>query len=498
MARMNRRRFLGTTAAAAAAVTVVPRHVLGGPGYVAPSDQITAACIGVGSQGTRVMMDFLKQSQIRIVSVCDVNRGSDDYIQWGDNEIRDKVRELIKNPAYGASIKGCRCGMLPAKEIVEAYYALQKESGIYSGCRAYEDFRELLDKEQDVDAVIIGTADHAHAPVAIHAMRKGKHVFCQKPMTNTVHAARLMAGISKEMKVATQVATGNAASEDTRVLCEWIWAGVIGPVREVHNWSARPFWPQGMDRPAEKQPVPKYLNWDLWLGPAPFRPYHMVYLPFVWRGWYDFGSSAIGDMGCYSFDTLFRVLRLDAPAVIDASSTVPYLRQKTSVSPFENKESYPASCMIHFDFPARGDMPPVAVHWYDGALKPAVPAELGDEAMPEEGMLFVGDDGKILCGFNGRRPRLIPKSKMDLLAPPPKTLPRSIGHLEEWIEACKGGAPAAANFEFAGRVTETILAGNVATRLGKKIQWDGQNLQVPGVPEADAIIHPPAREGWEF
>ena len=494
---INRREFLGTAAAAAAAFTIVPRHVLDGSEHVAPSEKINIGCIGVGAQGTRVMMDFLRQPEVQVVSVCDVNKDSRDYCEWSPNELRGKVRELIGKPNWGKGFKGCRAGREPAREIVEGYYANQKQSGRYKGCSAYNDFREMLEKERDIDAVIVGTPDHLHAIISMKAMKLGKHVYCQKPFTHSIFEARQLAKVCQETKVATQVATGNQASEATRLLCEWIWDGAIGPVREVHNWSSRPFWPQGMNRPAETPPVPTGLDWDLWLGPAPYRPYHPAYLPFVWRGWYHFGAGAIGDMGCYSFDTLFRVLKLVPPVSVEASSSGMYEIKNGIGNRQVNNETFPRASIIRFHFPAREDMPPLTIHWYDGGIKPSEPIELeGEQGMPAEGLLFVGDHGRILCRFDGGNPRLIPQSKMDAYVPPPKTLPRSIGHDEEWIQACKSGQPAGANFEFAGPVTETFLAGNVALRVGKKIQWDGPNLKVTNLPEADDYIHREYRKGW--
>lgn len=498
--QLGRREFvLGSLGA----FTIVPRRVLGGAGYVAPSDKINIAFIGTGSQGLRVMLDFLTQPDVQAVAVCDPNRSSDDYPQWSPNEFASRVSKLlggrdepwIRALSTDRKIQLTRrlvatagvAGREPCQKIVNAYYGLQTRSGNYDGCKAYEDFRELLEKESDVDAVVVGTTDHLHAAVSIAAMRKGKHVFCQKPMTQNVWEARRMAEVAHETGVATQVAVGNQASEDTRLLCEWIWAGAIGKVRLVVNWSARPYWPQGLDRPTETPPVPEGLNWDLWLGPAPWRPYHPLYLPFNWRGWYDFGSGAIGDMGCYSFDTIFRVLRLEAPEVVEASSTELY------------EESYPKACLMRWKFGARGDMPPVEIHWYDGGLKPPYIEELEGKPMPEEGLLFVGDEGKILCQFHGRNPRLLPEARMKSFTPPPKTLPRSPGNEREWLNACKGAKePCGANFIFTAKVTETILLGNVALRAGGRIRWDPARFAVPGHDSAKQLLQPPRREGWEL
>ena len=303
-----------------------------------------------------------------------------------------------------------------------------------------------------------------------------------------------MAEVARSTGVATQIAVGNQASEATRLLCEWIWDGAIGPVREVHNWSSRPFWPQGIDRPKEAQPVPEGLDWDLWLGPAPERPFNRAYLPFSWRGWSDFGCGALGDMGSYSYDTIFRVLKLEAPLSVEASSSERY------------EETYPLASIVRYNFAARGDMPAVKFNWYDGGLKPPRPDEL-EESRPmkgegedgNEGLLFVGDRGKILCAFNGANPRIIPESKMSSYKQPPKTLPRSPGNEREWLDACKGGkVKPGGNFEFSGMVTETLLLGNLAVRAGERLNWDRSNLKVLNSEAAQKSVVPERRKGWEL
>ncbi len=501
-ATVSRRNFVSGAASAAIGFSIVPRHVLGGPGYVPPSEKINIAFIGTGSQGLRVMLDFLKEPDVQAVSVCDPNKESGDYPQWDNSEFCKSVRELLKVESgwewlspnqpiqltHSMKVTSGMAGREPCRKIVEAYYGSQKRSGQYRGCTPYADFRDLLEKEKDIDAVVVGTTDNLHATVSIAAMRKGKHVFCQKPMTHTIHEARRVAEVARETGVATQVAIGNQASEDTRLLCEWIWAGAIGPVREVVNWSTRPFWAQGVERPRDSQAVPEELNWDLWLGPAPERPFHHAYLPFVWRGWYDFGCGAFGDMGCYSFDTIFRVLKLEAPTSVDASTTERY------------EETYPQASIVRFNFPARGNMPPVRMTWYDGGLKPAPPAEL-EEGRPMgqdgEGLLFVGDKGTIMCEFHGGNPRLIPESKMKAYQQPPKSLPRSPGNEREWLDACKGGkTKPGANFEFSGVVTETLLLGCVAQRTGPSLVWDRAKLKVTNEAAAQQCVRPDVRSGW--
>jgi len=505
---VSRREFLTRTASAAAAFSIVPRHVLGGAGYIPPSDKVNIAFIGVGSQGLRVMLRFLKEPEVQAIAVCDPNNSSANPPQWEDHEFCKSVRKLLgvetgwdwlspDQPIqlnHSLRVTSGVAGREPCQAIVNAYYASQQRSGGYHGCAAFTDFRELLEKQKDIDAVVVCATDNLHAAISAAAMKKGKHVFCQKPLTHTIYEARRMAEIAKETGVATQIAVGNQASEATRLLCEWIWDGAIGPVREVHNWSTRPMWPQGIERPKESQPVPEGLDWDLWLGPAAERPFHQAYLPFVWRGWGEFGCGALGDMGSYSFDTIFRVLKLEAPLSVEASSSARY------------EETYPLASIVRYTFPARGDMPPVKFNWYDGGLQPARPEELGEEHPvigededEDEGLLFVGDRGKILCGFNGARPKLIPQSRMDSYKQPPKTLPRSPGNEREWLDACKGGkVKPGGNFEFAGRVTETLLLGNVALRSGQRLSWDPANLKVLNSDSAQKFVRPERRRGWEL
>ena len=505
---VSRRHFLGKSAGAALAFSIVPRHLLGGPGFVPPSDKVNIAFIGVGAQGLRVMLHFLKEPDVQGVAVCDVNKASADYPQWDTHEFSKSVRSLLgvdsgwdwlspDQPiqlSHTLKVTSGVAGREPSQQIVNALYASRKSSGKYNGCAAYSDYRELLEKQKDVDAVVVCTTDHLHAVISAAAMKKRKHVFCQKPLTHTISEAQQIAEIARQTGVATQIAVGNQASEATRLLCEWIWDGAIGPVRQVHNWSSRPFWPQGVERPKETQPVPDGLDWDLWLGPAPERPFHHAYLPFVWRGWADFGCGALGDMGCYSYDTIFRVLKLEAPMSVEASSTDRY------------DETYPLASIIRYHFGPRGDMPAVNFTWYDGGLRPPTPEEVSesqfskaDEEEENEGLLFVGDRGKILCGFNGSNPRLIPKAKMDAYKQPPKTLPRSPGNEREWLDACKGGkVKPSGNFEFSGMVTETLLLGNLAIRAGQRLEWDRTNLKVLNSDAAQKIVAPERRKGWEL
>lgn len=435
---------MGAAGATAAAFTIVPRHVLGGPGNTPPSEKLNIAGIGVGGRGSGVLQGVESQN---IVALCDVDT--------------ERAAQAFKR---------------------------------HPDAKIYRDFRRMLDKEEkNIDAVTVATPDHVHAPASMMAIKMGKHVYCEKPLAHSIYEARMLTEAAREHKVATQFGTQGQASEGNRLICEYIWDGAIGPVREVHVWVDRPlskgqdfYWAQGVGRPAETPPVPETLEWDLWLGPAPERPYNPIYCPFTWRGWLDFGTGALGDMGCHSFDPIFRALKLGYPSSVEATSTL------------LNDETFPVASIVRYEFGARGDMPPVKLTWYDGGLKPARPEELDEgRRMRPEGILFIGDKGKLL------NERLIPESRMKEYGKPPEVLPRSPGHFEEWINACKGGEPARANFDWAGPMTEVVLLGNVALRrelreklTETKLYWDGPNMSCTNVPEANEYLRREYRKGW--
>jgi len=454
---ISRRSFIGRTAAAAGAFTIVPSHVLGGPGKVAPSDKLNIACVGVGGKGRS---DIASVSSENVVALCDVDDTQmDNFLKYASEE-RERPELNLK-----------------LKELFEKAHK-------------YRDFRVMLEKEKSVDAVVVSTPDHTHAVIAMMAIKMGKHVFCQKPLTHTVYEARMLAKAAKENNVTTQMGNQGHASEGARLINEWIWDGAIGDVREVHAWTDRPIWPQGIERPEEIPSVPPTLDWNLWLGPAPYRYYHPAYCPFVWRGWYDFGTGAVGDMGAHILDHPFWALKLNAPTTISASSTK------------MTEDSYPLASTVHFTFPARGTMPLVKLTWYDGGIMPPRPEELevgrrmGDE---DGGVLFVGDKGKLMCNCYGNNPRLIPETKMIEYTRPEKTIPRSPGIHEEWIEACKAGKKSTTDFSYAAQLTETMLLGNIATRLQSRniiLEWDSEKMEITNLPEANEYLHKDYRDGW--
>jgi predicted dehydrogenase len=363
--------------------------------------------------------------------------------------------------------------------------------------RTYHDFREMLETEKDnLDAVVVGTPDHTHAIVTRTALRLGKHVYCEKPLTRSVKEARVVTETARQAGTATQMGNQGMAFDGNRLIKEWLADGAIGAVHEVHVWSDRPtskgtkklWWAQGIERPQDTPPVPESLKWDLWLGPAPYRVYHPAYAHFRWRGWWDFGSGGLGDMGIHNLAPVFDALRLGAPQAVSGSST-PVL-----------EDSVPAACVVHYEFPAREGLPPVTLHWYDGGMMPPRPPELepGEELDREDGILFTGEKGKMLVeGWGGRVPRLLPDSRMRDYRRPPKPLPRSIGHYAEFLQACRKGSPTASSFQFAGPLTEAVLLGMVCVRVGgHRLIWDRDRLEVTNHPEANRYLHYDYRAGW--
>jgi predicted dehydrogenase len=358
----------------------------------------------------------------------------------------------------------------------------------------YRDFRKMLEKQKDdIDAVIVATPDHFHAVAAMAAMRLGKHVYVQKPLTHSVYEARRLTEAAREYKVMTQMGNQGHSGEGCRLVCEWIWDGAIGDVREVHAWTDRPIWPQGIERPQDTPPTPDTLDWDVWLGPAPQRPYHPSYLPFNWRGWWDFGTGALGDMACHILDPVVWALKLGYPKKVWAESTP------------VNSETAPLVSQVHYEFPARSGMPEVKMTWNDGRMLPVRPECLEPDrrmGVDGNGVLFIGDKGVLMCGAYGESPQLIPVAAMQAYKRPAKTIeriPEGQGqHEGDWLRACKDGKPACSNFDVAGYLTEIILLGNLAIRTGKQLDWDGPTMTVTNVPEANQYVKREYRSGWSL
>jgi predicted dehydrogenase len=507
---MSRRNFLTNVATGGAAMAIVPRHVLG-RGFTPPSDMLNIAGVGVGGMGRANLINLASQN---IVALCDVDWGyAGKAFDRLDTEIPNLEKRLDQpDPQATPGQPPVEFDRFKAKARLAGMIRLKNEH--WPKAKRYQDFREMLEKQTDIDAVLVATSDHMHAPIALAAMALGKHVYVQKPLTWSIDEARQLARRAKETKVATQMGNQGHSFNDARTTVEYLQAGAIGDVREVHIWTNRPlgFWPQGVPRPealkepsdtlrwngpgvnarlaaamAGDYPVPDKLSWDLFLGVGPHVDYHPIYHPFNWRGWSDWGVGAIGDMGAHLIDHSMWALNLGLPSTVETVST-----------PF-NGVSYPHATQTFYEFPARGSMPPVKLTWYDGGLMPNKPEELGDEDLNKGGgALLIGSKGKLLHDTYGLKPRLLPKSLHDSYGKPPQKLPRieNEDHEMNWVNAAKGKTETSCPFEYAARLTEVMLLGVVALRAGKKINYDGRNMRVTNVAQANDFLRREYRQGW--
>ncbi len=446
---LSRRRVLRSAGATVAAITIAPRHVLGGAGHTPPSDKLTLAGVGIGGVGAG-QIGACAGVGFQVAVLCDVD-------------------DVYAKRTYDR----------------------------YPQARRYRDFREMLEAEGDkIDAVYCGTPDHTHAIITLAALKKKKHVCCVKPLTRTIAESRVVVSAAKKAGVATQVTASANTNEPACRTCELIWAGAIGSVRETHVWSNRPLWPQGMLRPADQDDVPSTLDWKLWIGPAPMRPFkahwpknhlalkqiktgrppNAVYHPWNFRGWWDFGTGALGDMGCHHINTPFRALKLEHATSVHATAT--------KVFP----ETAPLGSIVTYDFPARGDMAPTRVVWYDGGLQPPCPPGL--RQLPGSGVLYVGDKGMMLDS------RILSPERAKKFKNVPRTLPRRSGTWGEWMEACRGGEPAGCHFEWADLLTEFVILGNIAIRTGQWLEWDAKHAKFTNSEAANKYVNPPYHNGW--
>jgi predicted dehydrogenase len=462
---LNRRQFI-TKSTTLAAATIVPRHVLGGPGYISPSNQLNVAVIGTGGQGITNIKEFLKHSDVKITAICDVAEF------WDNSDLYYR-----HNGGRGPAIKAI------------SEHHRQTSSKGYHGCKVYVDFRLMLEKsEKDIDAVVVATPNHTHAVASMAAIQAGKGVYCEKPLTYSVYESRRIAQAARQAKVATQLGNQGHSTDDIRRAVEWVRDGAIGEIRQVYAWAGENLIPKFTERPKETPPVPEGLNWDLWLGPAKERPYHPAYAPLVWHYWWDFGGGKLGNFGCHTLDTAVWALNLEHPTLIESSSTQ------------LSKETTPIASTCHYKFPARGTQPAVDLFWYDGGIRPPRPdcLELKRNLPPNGGSLLVGDKGAILSGTWSGSPRIIPEKKMREYKHPRATIPRSLGHRRDWINACKGGPPASSNFDYGARLTEIVLLGVVSLRTATTLHWDGPNMRATNAPHVEPFIHGHFRKGWEI
>ncbi|MCB0839616.1 MAG: Gfo/Idh/MocA family oxidoreductase [Bacteroidetes bacterium] len=472
---MKRRTFLSISSTAAAGLTIVPRHVLGGKGYIPPSDKLNIAAIGVGGKGAVNIERSFNGGTDNIVALCDV-----------DDRMAVEARKQFSKAPY------------------------------------YRDYREMLEKEdKNIDAVLVSTPDHMHGVQALAAMKMGKHVYCEKPLTHDIYEARILTQAAEKYKIVTQMGNQGSSGDSTRYVEAWIQDGLIGDIHKVHVWTNRPVWPQGIPFPKEKHKVPKEVDWDLWLGTAPQRDFNSIYIPANWRGWVDFGTGSLGDMGCHFIDVPFRALKLGYPTSVYCSVSGKY----SGFFEVDNTmDSYPAAAKIHIKFPARGNMPPVEMIWYDGGIQPARPNELlPDETLGEwdGGILFEGSQGKMMAGLFGQNPTILPTAKMKYIKKPEPARPlvenAEEGHQQQWVKACKEGYGAYTSSSFAdsGPLTETVLMGNLAVLSynyavkeeswqgwsypgRKELLWDGENMKITNFEPANAFVKRKYRGDWDF
>jgi predicted dehydrogenase len=504
---------LRTGGAAAAAFTIVPRHVLGGPGFVPPSEKITLACIGFGTQAIREIGGILASPDVQVVAVCDVEKDGVHYLEWGKNQIRDTIRRLIGEPNWREGSSHVPGGRDVGREIVETYYAKRRGTQRSKGCATYADFRELLDQEKDVTAIKVMTPDHTHAAIALAALKKGLNVIVHKPLANRVLEARAVIEAARATKLATHFLPASEGNAQKQAV-DMIKAGAIGTLREIHNWSMRPMWPQYPTLPADSPPVPSGFDWSLWLGPSPDRPYHPHYTHTTFRGWYEFGGGSIADMGHYSLWPLFQLLDLDSPISVESTPSHVCTVSGDVCQRIRNDFSFPAACTVRMRFAPRGDRAGLDISWYDGGIKPPVPEELvaENQELPEEGMMFVGDRGKILGGFRSENPRLIPEARMrayraahDLPEPAPRQNEggRQGGDPSArnaaWIRAFKGGPPSYGDFTLAGPISDAMNLAAVSLRLGgRRLLWDAAAAKITNIAEANRFLTRDYRPGWEM
>jgi hypothetical protein len=501
----NRRKFLGTAATTAAAFTIVPRHVLGGPGVVPPSDKITLAYIGTGTEGLREMLPLLPVQDIQIVAVCDPNKYAIGYRDWSKDGILNSIRRTIGKPGWNTWSPGeIPGGRDVGQDVVNSYYANNRGTGTYKGCSAYADFRELLEKEKDLNAVKIMTPDHLHGVISIAAMRKGKHTIMHKPIANRLKEAKLVIDTARETGVSTHFMPWDSNGSMDQVMA-WIHDGSIGTLREVHNWTNRPVWPQYATIPTDTPPVPQGFDWDLWLGPEADRPYHPNYTHMVFRGWYDFGGGSMADMGHYSLWTVFNALELSGPTSIEPMFSHDCAFRDTVSTTIKNDFSFPTASITRFRYPAKGQRPAIDLIWYDGGMRPPTPEELDEDhkEFPAEAMMFVGDKGKILAGFRIEQPRLIPERRMagQKQPEPPERRRREPGELspglKQWIEGCRGGKHSPGSFVNAGPISEAVNLYAVALRTRRRLLYDAATMTITNVPEANQYLSRQYRAGWE-
>jgi hypothetical protein len=504
MSKITRRKFLGGVAAATA-FTIVPRRVLGGRRHVAPSDMILLAQVGCGTQAQRqVNTGLIRRDDVQIVALVDPNKDSQNYVDWEPFGNRTRIRNFLEEPAWGEGDTGIRAGRDVARQITETYY--RKHNRPAAGIRSYEDYREMLEKERDIQGIVNITPDHQHGSINIAALRKGRAAISHKPVANVLHEVRRVLQASRDSSAPSHL-LAYSNTPDRHTLAAWIDGGVIGTVREVHNWTNRPFWPQGWQEYYKSgPPVPAGFNWELWQGPEPDRPYHPNYTFCLYRGWYAYGAGCLGDMGFYSLWQPYRILKLGVPEFVEGRPNNDAVVDDKSVSDGGHVSlvGLPKASTVRWRHPATASRPAIDTFWYDGGMKPQTPEELYDdkEDLADEGMLFIGDKGKILCDFRGNKPRLIPQARQrafegSITAP---DFDKTAGD-DEWINAIRNHAKSSkGSFEEVAPLAEAVTLANIALRVPyKRLLWDAQKMEFTNSPEANKLIRrEQTRPGWEL
>ena len=501
---IDRRKFIKMTATGALAFSIVPRHVLGGTGFIAPSDKLTLAYVGCGTQGLRELLPMLAVPGIQVISVCDPNKDAVGYRDWSPNGLRDEIRKAIGKADWTSggdnTVPG---GRENGRDIVDTYYSNKRGGDSFKACTAYADYRELLEKEKDLDAVKIMTPDHLHGLFAIAALKRNKHVLMHKPVSNRLLEGKAVIELARsKSNIVTHLVPWDSNGSMDQVM-EWINSNKIGKLKEVHNWTNRPVWPQFSVLPAETTPVPEGLNWDLWLGPEADRPYSPQYTNMFFRGWYDFGGGSMADMGHYSLWTVFNALQLTSPEVIEPNLTHFVTMNGVVPRQVRNNFSFPMGSSVRFKYPKNGDRPAVDLVWYDGGIKPALPDELiaNNEELPAEGMMFVGEKGKILAGFNVQNPRLFSKKKKPISAPTQAINSyadsKMVDALALFATNCKSGTQYPGSFIEAEGLTEAVNFYAASLRSAHLLKYDAASRKITNVTDANQYLARQYRTGWD-
>jgi hypothetical protein len=497
--RLNRRQFVELAGTAALSISILPRHVLGGKNYIAPSDKIAIAYIGCGTQGLRELLPILASPQFQVVAVVDPNKDAVGYRDWGKDYLKNQIRTAIKKsdwePGGDNTVPG---GREVGKSVVETFYANNHPEYNYKGCKAYADFREFLDKEKNVDAVKIMTPDHLHGVFAMAAMKRNKHVMVHKPLSNRLLEGKNAIEMARNSKVITHLIPWDSNGDMAPVMA-MIKNGDIGTLQEVHCWTNRPVWPQYPMIPTDTPPVPPGLDWDLWLGPEAQRPYHPDYTNMVFRGWYDFGGGSMADMGHYALWTVYKALELQDPTMV-----IPHLSHVVGMNepvPFQIKNdfSFPMASTVRFKYPAKGSRPAIDLCWYDGGMRPPVPIELLEQnkELPAEGQMFVGDKGKILTDFYVGNPTLVGKEASQPPASRVNQVERGAAALQNFVSSVTSGNQYPGNFREAEGITEAINLYAVALRTGKLLKYDSASRTITNNTDANKYLSREYRPGWD-